>query len=305
MNRGEKSTLEWIGRRRFTPRVPNALNSICTQHTGTHTQMTDKDTMDTGFHYTEFIIEWMETLTTRADRELDVGAAVRWDMMMENSFSTAAVGHLNSVLSLRCHHTQSEERTIESELKGKRYRRTQIKSTIDTLYGIHSLFLMAGNVVRFLMRQPRNTFSSTFYLVTGVRSGHRRQRVGEKCVRKRPSCASRLVSCRLVRLVICRVLIIPWSGRSSLNSVCVYVCVICDDKNKFARRTDRRWRKRGTKVLLMVDVAWDHEMILSTLFVGQMCASPLQPAVRHQIKFFNWDMHAFKVSEFSKFVSKH
>lgn len=60
------------GRRRFTAvccRLTNATHSTqfeANAHTngGPPTHIT----MDTGFHYTEFIIEWMETLTSASDR---------------------------------------------------------------------------------------------------------------------------------------------------------------------------------------------------------------------------------------------
>lgn len=73
MNRGEKSNLEWNPGEDVSPPsavVPRTHSTSTQFEASAHTNGGPPThiTMDTGFHYTEFIIEWMETLTSASDR---------------------------------------------------------------------------------------------------------------------------------------------------------------------------------------------------------------------------------------------
>lgn len=116
-----------------------------------------------------------------------------------------------------------------------------------------------------------------------------------------------------------RVLIIPWSSFPSLNSVRWLVMIKYIYRIYSYSSPDWATATKRTKVLRMVydvrtladdivqrtldTLAWSKVSVSVRWRVTDNTLAPTQHT--SQIKSFNWDMYAFKVSEFWKFVSKH
>lgn len=208
MDIGEKSTLVLERMRR-----PKAFCPVSHMYSPLNlcacSKMMDENTMDTGFHYIE---DWIyygmngNTYDVQIDRVASGIMLLRCvEIWWWKTISQLPQSVILIRLCRRCHWASGRER------ERKRYR-AQIKSTMDTLYTFGVLNSNGAGAVEYI-RQAKYNFTN---FLSRYRSPVvcRRQSVGEKrCI----SFSQTKVVHVGVRLVVCRVLIIPWSSFSEFE----------------------------------------------------------------------------------------